>query len=480
MPDDMTAHHSAQQIAMISAGPCQSAEIDKIVAALAGAVAEIEQPERNQTATVNTKKGYTYEYRYADLSTVMAAIRGPLAKANVIIVHQVEERRLTVRALHASGQWIGSWATLKPAEDGPQAFASALTAYRRHLTLGLLGLAPVGDDDDANLAEGNRVTPGKRTRDRWESASKGGDPLLEEIERVDSVRAAVVLLENWRFHRQRMEQLRRAGAPEFTAVVNAAGKAIQDHLGNVIAAVWKGWMMATTKEHHIALQAKLDGEWAATMAAFREAEPAGFHALTRHINDRYVQIQDDAVKAAEKAEKEGGRKSPPAPPPFSHALVDANGEVGEAYTSPADFARALEALVRSSPVDQWDALMEHNADATAEASSDIGADIILRDLVEFVATHRADMTMNPDHEMAGQEPQEEDLIVSIGDDPSSYLPAVRSALDGIGDAATLKAWIAANQPIYSDRKVVPPNIQVRVMYAVASCCRDLGIDPKAI
>ena len=98
-----------------------------------------------------------FKSRFCTLSSIMDAVRKPLADHGLCVVQGPSASegvaKVTTMILHASGQWIGSELALPVGErPTPQAIGSAISYGRRYGLAGLLGVV-ADDDDDANLAE---------------------------------------------------------------------------------------------------------------------------------------------------------------------------------------------------------------------------------------------------------------------------------------------------------------------------------------
>jgi hypothetical protein len=131
----------------------------ELYAALADAQAEMSHASRESTNPY-------YNSRYADLSQVMDAARGPLNKHGIAILQMPFTRAgravVVTRFGHKSGQWIESELELTPMQkqkdgpwvrvESPHAMGSAISYARRYSLLAMSGIAT--DDDDANAANG--------------------------------------------------------------------------------------------------------------------------------------------------------------------------------------------------------------------------------------------------------------------------------------------------------------------------------------
>ncbi|MCP4618995.1 MAG: ERF family protein, partial [Bradyrhizobium sp.] len=123
----------------------RSDETGELAAALAAAQLAIKTPPKDKQ--VKTPR---YTYRYADLPTIIDAIRQPLADAGLAVSQTtvIDGADLSLRTtlLHSSGQWIqGSYPL--PDLDSPQAMGSAMTYARRYCLCAILGIAADEDDD---------------------------------------------------------------------------------------------------------------------------------------------------------------------------------------------------------------------------------------------------------------------------------------------------------------------------------------------
>jgi hypothetical protein len=93
--------------------------------------------------------------RYADLSSVIDAIKPHLNRNNIAFVQMPEESevgivRLTTRLIHNSGEWIETTSSCPMPKNDPQGYGSALTYLRRYSLSAICGL--YADDDDGEMA----------------------------------------------------------------------------------------------------------------------------------------------------------------------------------------------------------------------------------------------------------------------------------------------------------------------------------------
>lgn len=136
-----------------------SPRIDKIAAAMAQFQSELEDPVCNRTVDYRTKKGERLTYAYADLASCWKAVRKCQAKHELSIFHiplkrssPAEPLAMVQFVVHSSGQWFRQELSMMPSENGPKAIGSTTTYLSRYL-LKLVGLAPVGEDDDGTAGD---------------------------------------------------------------------------------------------------------------------------------------------------------------------------------------------------------------------------------------------------------------------------------------------------------------------------------------
>ena len=143
--------------------PTRSEHIEKLVAGLSQAMANVVNPERNRVVTVQprdqSKPSYTFSY--ATLDNIIDVIRKPLTDNGLWFTQIMKEDNgtyiLDTRLMHDSGQWIACQTPLIwDGNGGNQQFGSALTFMKRYALTSLLGIA-AEEDDDANSADGNKV-----------------------------------------------------------------------------------------------------------------------------------------------------------------------------------------------------------------------------------------------------------------------------------------------------------------------------------
>lgn len=143
--------------------------ISKLAEALAKAQGKIKTPVKNQTVRLEFSGGRSKEYKYADLASVIDAIREPLAENGLAYFHKMGncETVFGMRTIlvHSSGEKVDTWYPLPdPTKTKAQDFGSAMTYARRYSLSSLLGIASDDDDDGqgANNINGNNESKNNR------------------------------------------------------------------------------------------------------------------------------------------------------------------------------------------------------------------------------------------------------------------------------------------------------------------------------
>lgn len=96
-----------------------------------------------------------YRSKYADVSAVIEAVKGPLNDNGILFQQPPEEMRdgqlfVTTRLQHESGEFMEATASCPLPKQDPQGYGSALTYMRRYALGAFLGVP--AEDDDGNGA----------------------------------------------------------------------------------------------------------------------------------------------------------------------------------------------------------------------------------------------------------------------------------------------------------------------------------------
>jgi hypothetical protein len=120
-----------------------------LAAALAKAQAAFPKVLKDRTAKISSTRG-EYSYKYADLATLLEAVRKPLADNGLALLQPIEIGQhghvLRTVLLHTSGAMIESVYALAH-HDRPQEMGSEITYARRYTASSMLGVASEEDDD---------------------------------------------------------------------------------------------------------------------------------------------------------------------------------------------------------------------------------------------------------------------------------------------------------------------------------------------
>lgn len=148
----------------------KSEAINDLALALAKFQGEVPVITFDSDVKVQTKTGGSYSFQYASLKAIKETCKPILLKNELAISQLVGQKELTTILMHSSGQYISDAMDL-PLDDKsvntkegiikvsltPQEIGSIITYMKRYSYSSILGLVS-DEDDDANIAEGNKVT----------------------------------------------------------------------------------------------------------------------------------------------------------------------------------------------------------------------------------------------------------------------------------------------------------------------------------
>jgi hypothetical protein len=94
-----------------------------------------------------------FKSKYADLATILTAIKEPLSKVSLAVTQfPVGEKGLSTLLMHSdSGEWMEATYEMTPSKNDPQGQGSAIT-YMRRYALGAVLQLNIDEDDDGNAA----------------------------------------------------------------------------------------------------------------------------------------------------------------------------------------------------------------------------------------------------------------------------------------------------------------------------------------
>jgi hypothetical protein len=121
-----------------------------------------------KTALKDTKGqiGQNRSYKYADLTSVWDACKQALSSNDIAVIQKPDFDNsgmwLETMLLHASGESVTGRYPLRPAQDTPQAYGSAITYAKRYSLSAMVGVV-TEEDDDGNAASqrGNYEPPAR-------------------------------------------------------------------------------------------------------------------------------------------------------------------------------------------------------------------------------------------------------------------------------------------------------------------------------
>ena len=153
------------------------------IAALAAALATA---QGSMKGAVKDSANPFFKSKYADLASVVEAIRAAFSTNGLSYIQTVEpsdkdEVRIETTLLHASGEWISCGILALPVNKVDcQGFGSALTYARRYSLSAAVGIAAEADDD------GNAATAAKPNATDWSKplAALGAAATLEDLQKI--------------------------------------------------------------------------------------------------------------------------------------------------------------------------------------------------------------------------------------------------------------------------------------------------------
>lgn len=121
----------------------QSEQINELALALSKA-------QGMMTFAVKDKTNPHFRSDYADLASVLNAIREPLSKNDLAISQLPDGQNLVTLLMHKSGQWLSSITPILTTKNDAQGYGSGMTYARRYALASIAGIAQ--DDDDGHEA----------------------------------------------------------------------------------------------------------------------------------------------------------------------------------------------------------------------------------------------------------------------------------------------------------------------------------------
>ena len=121
----------------------------------------LNKAQDQMSGAVKDSKNPFFKSSYADLSSVVAAVKQPFAD-NGLSYSQFpifSEGKVGVETIlmHTSGEWLSGELLLPMTKQDPQAAGSAITYARRYALQSIAGLP--SEDDDGNATQRSKSTP---------------------------------------------------------------------------------------------------------------------------------------------------------------------------------------------------------------------------------------------------------------------------------------------------------------------------------
>ena len=151
---------------------------------IAGLAAALAKAQGAMKGAVKDSANPFFKSKYADLASVVEAIRVAFAANGLSYVQTVEpsdkdEVRVETTILHSSGEWISCGVLSLPvSKSDAQGYGSALTYARRYSLSAATGVAP--EDDDGNAA--SSAKPKKVMDCRAHLAALDAAPTLDDLQ----------------------------------------------------------------------------------------------------------------------------------------------------------------------------------------------------------------------------------------------------------------------------------------------------------
>ena len=181
MEDKMTQPAQAMPVSSF-----MSSEIGELAAALAAAQGGFTFAAKDSVADMGTRGG---RRKYADLQSVLEAVRDGLAKNGLAVIQapMPNASGITLRTTlaHKSGQWIASELILPNDKmGGIQGMGSALTYARRYALAAMVGVAQDDDDGEAAMAASKAAEKQHIAGDRKRAKDSNPDPLTDKQQKA--------------------------------------------------------------------------------------------------------------------------------------------------------------------------------------------------------------------------------------------------------------------------------------------------------
>lgn len=99
-----------------------------------------------------------FKSMFADLASVVDAVRGPLSANGIAFVQMPTSDgntvSVTTRLIHASGEWLQCTLSATPRKSDPQSVGSVVTYLKRYTLQAMCGIPSADDDGEGSMARG--------------------------------------------------------------------------------------------------------------------------------------------------------------------------------------------------------------------------------------------------------------------------------------------------------------------------------------
>lgn len=170
----------------------KSDSIKELALALTTAQAKIEGAAKD-------KLNPHFRSKYADLASVVEAIKKPLADSGLgytQVMHDAENAaKVETIILHKSGEWLSCGVISVPVSKADaQGYGSALTYARRYSLSAAFGVAPEDDDGNAAAAAKPEV---KRPYEKAHSPTDGSLAALSPVDQLKAQKVFGTIVDLW-------------------------------------------------------------------------------------------------------------------------------------------------------------------------------------------------------------------------------------------------------------------------------------------
>lgn len=164
-------------------------------------------------------------YKYADLASVWDACKAALSANNIAVIQKPDfdgpVMWLETMLLHSSGDCITGRYPLRPTQDNPQAYGSAMTYARRYSLSAMVGIV-TDEDDDGAAGSKRRDDDDQPAHDPAHDAAKAFvRKAIKEVGEFKTLAALEVWVTAWAKHIDKL----RDKFPDEAKFVDAAIKA---------------------------------------------------------------------------------------------------------------------------------------------------------------------------------------------------------------------------------------------------------------